>query len=286
LSYITIIGIAGFAYVSNDFFDKNADEQAGKSNIHKDKSLLFSMSLLLLFLIISISPWFLFPFRKYTTFLLAAELFLFIAYALPPLRLKEKGFLGIVTDSLYAHTIPAILAAFTFQAIKGLEKPLWSPVLIALFVWQFSLGIRNILFHQIVDCENDEHSGINTFVTKYSTTYVERLLTRLVIPIEVLSFITFYSLLVFENLFFLLGVLLFAIFFIAEFKYFKMKTTAFYSKFCYFVLDDFYIEWMPIIILVALCFKDIWFLFLLLIHFIFFKNCIKRILKNILGLNT
>jgi 4-hydroxybenzoate polyprenyltransferase len=279
-AYITIIGIAGFAYTLNDFTDRKKDEKAKKVNIHANQPIWFSMSTLLLFLCIAIVPWFFFPKTVYTLSLLGIELLLFVLYSVPPFRFKERGFLGIITDSLYAHTIPALLALTAFEQHGDFpfstHRGLWG----SLILWQFFLGIRNILFHQIADYENDIKSGVRTFVTTVSVIKTEQLLQKLFIPFEIITFLFFCFVLSFAYLSMALALLIIYILFLSyQRSAYLSSTHPVYRKFCYFFLDDFYIEWLPIIFLLCLLTIDIRYSILLLIHILFFKNCIKRLLK-------
>ncbi len=280
LSYITIIGIAGFAYTLNDFTDKKKDEAAGKENIHINKPMWFSMGILLLFLSIALAPWYYFPKTVYTLSLLGIELMLFVLYSVPPFRFKERGFWGVLTDSLYAHAIPALLALTAFDQHGELpftnSRGLW----ISLIVWQFCLGIRNILFHQIADYENDIQSGIKTFVTGYSISKTEQLLKKLFIPLEVITFLFFCIILSF--CYFLMSLTLIAIYILYLFyqrKGYQSSTHPVYRKFCYFFLDDFYIEWLPIIFLLWLITVDVRYIVPFVLHVLLFRNCFKRFLK-------
>jgi len=280
LSYITIIGIAGFAYTLNDFTDRKKDEAAGKENIHINKPMWFSMGILLLFLSIALAPWYYFPKTVYTLSLLGIELMLFVLYSVPPFRFKERGFWGVLTDSLYAHAIPALLALTAFDQHGELpftnSRGLW----ISLIVWQFCLGIRNILFHQIADYENDIQSGIKTFVTGYSISKTEQLLKKLFIPLEVITFLFFCIILSF--CYFLMSLTLIAIYILYLFyqrKGYQSSTHPVYRKFCYFFLDDFYIEWLPIIFLLWLITVDVRYIVPFVLHVLLFRNCFKRFLK-------
>lgn len=280
LSYITIIGIAGFAYTLNDFTDRKKDEAAGKENLHIHKPIWFSMGILLLFLSIALAPWYYFPKTVYTLSLLSIELLLFVLYSVSPFRFKERGFLGVITDSLYAHAIPALLALTAFDQNGELPFNTIRGLSITLLLWQFFLGIRNILFHQIADSKNDIKSGIKTFVTSTSIPKTELLLKKLFIPLEVISFSLFC--LIISLTYFLMSLTLLAIYILYLFyqrKGYQSSTHPVYRKFCYFFLDDFYIEWLPIFFLLWLLTNDIRYIVPLVLHVLLFRNCFKRLLK-------
>ena len=166
-SICTIVGIAGFGYLTNDLGDKDKDKAIQKENVTSDLSLFNLVVLFVLFLLLAIAPWFYFPMRKWSYLLLFTQFFLFYIYAFPPFRFKEKGILGVVVDALYAHVNPAILAAYTFHLFTGEGYQNFTSFIILLGVWQLFVGIRGILFHQHKDYLNDINSGTRTFVNEY-----------------------------------------------------------------------------------------------------------------------
>ncbi len=280
LSYITIIGIAGFAYTLNDFTDRNKDEEAGKENIHIKKTIGFSIGILMVFMGIALGPWYFFPKSVYTLSLLGFELLLFVLYSVPPFRFKERGFVGVITDSLYAHAVPALLALTAFDQNGELPSSTHLALWVSLITWQFCLGIRNILFHQIADYENDIKSGINTFVTQFSIPKTEQLLRQLFIPLEVITFLLFtFSLLYNYAWSYIAALIIYAIFLFTQRASVESSTHPFYRKFCYFFLDDFYIEWLPILFLLYLISMDIRYIIPFVVHILLFRNCFKRLLK-------
>jgi hypothetical protein len=138
----------------NDIKDYKDDLQNNKPNLFNKFSKFQSVLLVVIFISLSIFPWFYLPTDQSTFYLLAIELaLLFYVYAFPPFRLKEKGFLGIITDALYAQVIPCLLAVYTFSKIANTTLHI---KLIALYtIWLLLVGIRNIIKHQIEDFEND-----------------------------------------------------------------------------------------------------------------------------------
>jgi hypothetical protein len=95
----------------------------------------------------------------------------------PPIRIKERGAAGLITDALYAHAIPAVMAAYTYTLISNQLPDL---VFIGmLFSWQFCVGIRNVLIHQLSDLHSDKESGTKTFVSKRSTAISDQTLPAL-----------------------------------------------------------------------------------------------------------
>ncbi|MEM9024754.1 MAG: UbiA family prenyltransferase, partial [Bacteroidota bacterium] len=184
LSLATIIGLAGIAYLSNDLADRNTDERAGKPNATAQFQRWHIVALYLGFGLLALGPWWWFPKTWLSYGLLLAELVLFLVYAFPPLRLKERPVWGIVADATYGHVIPATLAGWTFYQVTGAIYAPITGLLWALAVWQLLLGMRNILFHQLQDAANDRQSGTRTFVTAFGAAKADTVV-RLLVPFEV-----------------------------------------------------------------------------------------------------
>jgi 4-hydroxybenzoate polyprenyltransferase len=271
-SLCTIIGIAGFGYLSNDLGDRDADRKAGKPNLLSELPLLQILALLLLFLALAILPWLLyFPLNLLTVSLLVAEFLLFVLYVLPPFRLKERGLLGVVTDALYAHANPALLAALTFAALAGKEPEALAPAFFVLVGWQLALGMRNILLHQLKDAENDRISGIRTFVTQMGEAKTQRWLQYAFVPLELLSWV---ALLVTLASVSWLPLLAWPVFLLWQFP--KQGSKGDLRQRLYAYLDDYYIPYFPLLILLSLCVQDWRMVVLAVLHVLLFKNALSN----------
>jgi len=273
LSFCTIIGIAGIGYLSNDWSDRQHDKAAGKRNATEALSTQQFGLLLAFFLGLALSPWLWFPMNTWSYVLLPTELILFALYAFPPFRLKERGLAGVLADALYAHVVPALLAAITFFLITGEQYDKLYKYLLVLGAWQLVLGIRNILLHQLQDEQNDRVSGITTAVTQLGKHRVLTLLRWLIVPAEVLLFAAFGLLLNNSIIYFLPAILLYWLFTVFRLGFFSTsglpKTV---RAFAYTFLDDFYIFWMPVVLVVGMVIRVPELLHLLLFHLVFFRN--------------
>ena len=156
LAYVTI-GIGGF--LLNDFTDVESDKIADKKNISnllKPKKIL--ASIMLLWLIGLFIAWRLSPSILGLSIL---QLILLVIYATKPIRIKERGVWGIFLDAIYAHVLPEIiLLAF----INKYTNEVFIPVSFLLI--SFSIGIRDIVAHQLQDYSNDLKSNTKTFAVE------------------------------------------------------------------------------------------------------------------------
>lgn len=176
-SFCTIWGIAGFAYFINDLADIKSDQQAGRKNIVGQCSAIQRALLVLFLLGMALLPWLYLPISPITGTLLILEFVLFLLYACPPFRWKEKAWLGPLTDALYAHVNPALLATLTFYAFSTTSYPLLPFFLMTLALWQFALGMRIIPIWMTL-CGMDTPYWINATDSAFALAFDSSRVTR------------------------------------------------------------------------------------------------------------
>lgn len=275
----TTIGFMGFGYLTNDLADRKKDLLAGKSNSTTTLAAISVIFLLITFLAMALLPWMYLPMDWISWLCIIIELVLFVLYAFPPFRLKERGFLGVLTDALYAHALPGFLASWTFYLVGNkYYKEFWI-FAIALIVWQLFSGIRNILSHHYADFENDQASGTKTFATDIGKEKVYRLMTRILIPLEVLSLIYFLIIVQLKIDYLIIVIILFLVVAWANFKQETDETRA--KHFTNTFLDRFYIHWFPYILLFSIAFgaSDYW--WILVFHVLIFHPFVGKFLRRI-----
>lgn len=274
----TTIGFVGFAYLTNDLADRKKDALAGKSN---GTATLGNSSIVILFLAFlssALLPWLYLPLDNWSVACIAAELMLFVLYAFPPFRLKERGILGVFTDALYAHAIPAFLASWTFYLVGKESYSNFKLFALLLLTWQLLSGIRNIVSHQLKDFENDLASGTRTFVTQIGKEIAEVLMKVLFVPLELISAIFFMAVVQLEFEYFYIGVLSFVLFALVNFR--KGKAESPIKHFTNTFLDRFYIHWFPYLILVAVTIKLNAFWPLIAIHLLLFHPEVGKLIRR------
>jgi hypothetical protein len=277
-SLLVIIGISGLGYLTNDIGDRKKDAIISKENATSnlsDKNLLI---LFFCFFCLTLLPWFYLFFNYISLILLSLEISLFFVYAFPPFRFKEKGILGLVTDALYAHTIPALLATFTFYKMNSVAKSDIVYFTITLIAWQFILGIRNIIFHQLKDYENDINSNTKTFVTNYGVKKSTFLIKKMLLPFEFILFTVFCLILSYK--FYLFACLILIYWMFKALSEMRKMLTFVYRDLAYKFLDDLYLQWLPLVVLFLLCQKSTVYLPVALLHLILFRSEAKTYLIN------
>lgn len=269
-SIATIAGFASVGYLVNDFFDREKDARAGKKNFLHNKSPALIALLLLLASVLLFAPWLYLPFTRYSVFFIAAELALFVLYSLPPVRLKERAWAGVVADAGYAHALPVLLAVYTFSLAAGKTIPVVAITL--LLVWQMLNGIRNILLHQFDDMEADLRVGSKNLVAGMATNTFYFLLLALV-TIEIIASCLFFSSLAVNMPYFIACMVLLLFWAIAIMA--KFYNTGFHeiakTHWRYFP-NNVYEKWLPPLVLAILSLSDWRFLVVLLVHIFLFNT--------------
>jgi glycosyltransferase involved in cell wall biosynthesis/lysophospholipase L1-like esterase len=275
----TTIGFIGFGYLTNDIADRKKDTLAGKSNSTSNLSSFSIILLLFAFLATSLLPWMYLPMDWISGLCIIIELVLFVLYAFPPFRLKERGFLGVITDALYAHVLPGFLASWTFYLVGNKHYQNFLFFAIALAVWQFFSGIRNILSHYYLDFSNDQASGTKTFAIDFGKEKVYQLMTRIFIPLEVLSLLVFLLIIQLKIDYLIIVVILFLIVSWGDFKQKGLETRA--KHFTNIFLDRFCLHWFPYILLFSIAFGNLDFWWILVFHILIFHPFVAKFLRRI-----
>lgn len=281
-SFCTIIGIAGFGYFCNDVADRKTDHQAGLDNGTLDLTVVQIALLFIFFLTAALLPWVVyFPVDWASLGLLAAEFMLFILYSVPPFRLKERGMSGLMADALYAHVNPALLAAYTFHLLTNRVYGHLAWFMVTLGGWQFFLGLRNILLHQITDLDNDRAAGTVTFAVRIGARSAHRILAYLLVPLEISGFILFTAVvsLTVPAMAIAWPLFLLVVGLIIRLHWRQELMKPLIGRIDHF-LDEYYLRWMPVILLGALCLRDLRMIVLLLLHLSLFKNGVTPLFKK------
>ncbi len=109
-----------------------------------------------------------------------------LAYSVPPLRIKERKWLGVCADGLAAHVYPAVLAllAVTHWTLR----PVTVALAVCVVLWSVAAGLRGILSHQLHTAEQDRGAGLITVVHDFGNPRVEKFIIAVLLPLEVGAF--------------------------------------------------------------------------------------------------
>lgn len=173
--YITIVLLFGFGFSINDCFDVKEDRLdksrknpivAGETNMKK--GLFFSFFLASLGLALST----LFGLKAFF-FYLGAVLVVCL-YSVPPLRMKSRPWLDLITHGLFGGCLLFLIPFFAFNKELVLFDYL---IAFSLFCFSIILEIRN----HLEDYEFDKGAGLRTTVCVLGFERSERLLKFLVV---------------------------------------------------------------------------------------------------------
>jgi 4-hydroxybenzoate polyprenyltransferase len=276
----TIVGIGGFAYLSNDVSDRQADLDAGRPNGTAGLSPARLALAFAAFLAAALAPWILyFPTDALSLGLLAAEFLLLLAYSVPPVRLKERGLPGLVADALYAQVVPALLAAHTFHALTRRSYEGFTAFAAMLGAWQLFFGLRSVLTHQLADAEHDRAAGTSTYVLRHGAQSSQRFLAFVLAPLELATWVGFTALAAATMPILApawpIYVAVTAV--VIKVHHRQALATPLCDRLDRF-LNEYYLRWMPLVILVGLCLRDGRMIALLLLHVAIFRNGLTPLL--------
>ncbi len=183
---LSIASVAAYGYLLNDICDIETDQKANKPNAAANLQPWQRLLLCLLFLGIGFAAPLLTHLGTIPLALLAANYLLPTLYSVPPLRLKERGIWGILSDAAGAHLVPTLFVAAPL--LSHTPDPPRNALLFTgvAAAHAFFVGLRGILLHQLWDRANDLNAGITTFVTQRPPETVQRWINRLVFPVELL----------------------------------------------------------------------------------------------------
>ncbi len=289
---VAILGVAGFGHVVNDLCDLEQDRRAGKDNAMQRLTAFQRLAVVLLLLLLSGLPWLFLPHHWTNLGLVGLQVALLVAYSLPPIRLKERGLLGVVADALYGFTVPLLITLTTFGQLGATWPPHNSPApWLLLVAWSFLCGTRSILYHQASDIANDRSAGVTTFATRHGSETVLRIISRAVIPMEIACFLAISTVFSLDLHLFLPGFLLYVLWRTFQVRYMweeslhpirNLTTSRFIRLYGYVYLGEFYERWLPMFMLAALVLRAPMYALLAIGHILLFKNGVSEfILKDL-----
>jgi 4-hydroxybenzoate polyprenyltransferase len=160
LALASIAGWAAFGYAVNDVADLEVDRAAQKQNRARSMSRAVAIAVPLVSGGLAIALSVAWGADGAAPRIVAAGLALSAAYSLPPLRLKERGVLGLVAAATAQWALPVLAVAAVARG--GWRTPAaWSGALLGL-----AIGLRWIGIHQLADEAGDRRAGVRTFAVK------------------------------------------------------------------------------------------------------------------------
>jgi 4-hydroxybenzoate polyprenyltransferase len=274
---ISIIAVAAWGYVINDCFDIEVDRRAGKKNSMAHRPIWQRATILGIILIVGWSPALWVNYTIMASVILALDFLLPTIYSVPPIRLKERGVLGILSDAFAAHLLPTLfLASLLIFDLPAVSLFHWGVVAV-MAGWYMCVGLRGIITHQILDREADLASGVVTLATTQDSIRLLRWDRRVLYVMEMGLFVTLIFLLGQQNY---LLVIVFFVFLVLEslmrimkWGYFVEKTPHEGKRFYLpFANNLFYSLWMPLILAIELAIRWPILFVLPIVHYFLFSH--------------
>ncbi len=158
-----------YGYLINDYADIDLDKAHGKDNTFADDSKPKAIIISFLFLALSVIAGM--PFADNQDFALLWLIWILIStfYSLPPIRLKERGKIGLLFVVFAQRLIPILLVFTAFNFSFG-----WELTILAVYV--FFRGASSDINHQLEDYENDIATGTSTYTVKQGKQKVESIM--------------------------------------------------------------------------------------------------------------
>jgi 4-hydroxybenzoate polyprenyltransferase len=269
----------GAVYVSlvNDITDREEDRAAGKANRTAGRSRIAVVAIILAMAAIGLAfawwwrsePAILLPYLGAWT--------AFSLYSLPPVRLKTRGMAGVIADASGSHLFPALLAAgLALRGAGAAVDPLWLAIIGG---WAFACGLRGILWHQLLDAENDRAAGVRTFVQRHSPRLAERLGTYAIFPLEAAALAALLWRL--HSAAALLALAAYAALALLRLRVFRMRAVIVApAPRGLIVLQEYYALFLPIALLIASAARHPADLLILLAHLILFPRAPLQALRD------
>jgi UbiA prenyltransferase family. len=284
---VSIVGTAGFGHFFLDAFDVEEDRLAGKANLWADAAPWKRAAALLGLLAASWAPWLSLPGGSISLSAVAMEYALFVAYAVPPLRLKTRGLPGIIVDASYAHVLPVLLSFFLFSTIARVH--ISAVFFSTLGVWSMMVGMRHLMHHQAVEAREDRAAGTQTFGVRRGAARTFEIIVRLLIPIELASLA---GVLAYISVSVPLAGAIFVMYCVFEIFRFRMLWLRRISDFRSLNVADkatlvgtlglsqFYELWLPVVMLAALTSRSRPYAILAIIYLLLFRNGFGELLRR------
>ena len=186
LLVLAVCAAANYGYAVNELFDIGEDARAGRVNAASSlgtlrvQTIAFASASVALLVATAAGG----VIALVVTLLEVAQP---LAYSVPPLRIKERGWLAVGSDALAAHVYPAVLALLAVTHWHARSVPV--TLAVAAVVWSATAGTRGILGHLLSTAERDRGAGLRTVAHVHGHFVLERAVRIVLVPLELIAFV-------------------------------------------------------------------------------------------------
>jgi 4-hydroxybenzoate polyprenyltransferase len=182
---LTVCAVGNYGYALNDLFDVDEDARLGRTNAAvaagspRMWAIIGASAVCAEMFAVTAAG-------AFGAILTVIALCLPVAYSVPPLRIKERRWLGVSADALAAHVYPAMLSllAVTHWGLR----PVTTVLAVCVAAWSTAAGLRGILSHQLHTADQDRRAGLRTVVHDFGNERVEKFILAALLPLEVAAF--------------------------------------------------------------------------------------------------
>jgi 4-hydroxybenzoate polyprenyltransferase len=158
-----------YGYLVNDLSDRDLDRSHRKSNTFEDDSIRKATLIVLLFLLLSAAFGILFVGKRLFLPLWLGWFLVTTCYSLKPIRLKERGKIGLAFVVLAQRVLPTLIVFAVFGH--------WDGITVFVFtLYIFFRGISSDVNHQLEDYQNDARTSTATFAVRTGVAKIKSLL--------------------------------------------------------------------------------------------------------------
>lgn len=155
-----------YGYLINDFADKELDALHGKGNTFKNDSVWKAGIIVAVFMALSLIAGMIFLENRLFLPLWVCWFFIATFYSLKPIRLKERGWIGLLFVVIAQRVLPTLLVFAAFKHLEAVD-------MIVFTAYIFARGLSSDLNHQLEDYQKDNMTGTETYAKKTGLTRAE-----------------------------------------------------------------------------------------------------------------
>lgn len=278
---LCICSVAAYGHLVNDWFDIESDALSGKPNTLDGISPGGRTALIAIFVISGFGLLLLIPGPSTLVWLLIADYLLPTIYSVPPVRLKNRGALGVLSDVLAAHLIPTLFVVVALGAVTGESSSASTALIVSACAWSSCLGLRGILIHQAIDRNADRVAGLRTIATVRSRQDIRSVVVRVIVPVEAIGVGVFLASLPTYSVPVIAVLIVFVAGEVARLTR-RLKMPMVYvnevgrERYVPMVSNELYEVWLPLALALQLAVKDPLYLPLIPMHLLLFRAPILR----------
>ncbi len=155
-----------YGYLINDFADRELDALHGKDNTFKNDSAWKAGIIVAVFLVLSLIAGMKFLENRLFLPLWICWFFTATFYSLRPIRLKERGWIGLLFVVIAQRVLPTLLIFAAFKHLEAVDMLVFTSYI-------FARGLSSDLNHQLEDYQKDNMTGTETYAKKTGLTRAE-----------------------------------------------------------------------------------------------------------------